>query len=150
MSIGQVRPKVMSWIAGIFLAAMLFSSSLTHAADAPVLTDPVQMVVAKQLSAFRDRNSKAAYAGLSSSFQGKYKSPLRFATMMRLNFWELYNHASYRFLGRSHSAGFEIQKVEVKAEDDQAYVFLFKMVRSEKGDWQIDNVLMLDPDGQQI
>ena len=149
MSIGQVRPKVMSWIAGIFLAAFLFSTFPVRA-ETPALTDPVQMVVAKQLSAFRDRNSTEAYAALSSAFQGKYKSPLRFATMMRLNFWELYNHASYRFLGRSHAGGFEIQKVEVKGEDDQSYVFLFRLVRSAAGDWQIDNVLMLDPDGQQI
>lgn len=146
MSIGQRRPKVMSWIAGLFLAALLFTAPV-QAADAPAAADPIQMVVAKQMSAFRERNSGKAYEALSQAYQGKYKTPLGFVTMMRLNFWELYNHASYRFLGRTHSGSFEIQKVEVKDQDDVPYIFLFRLIHTGK-DWQIDNVLMLDPAGQ--
>ena len=147
MSIVQSRPKVMTLIAGIILS---LSVCLPAAAETPAATDPVQMVVARQMTAFRERNSDQAYQVLSKAYQTRYSSPLRFATAMRLQFWELYSHASYRFLGRNQAGNFEIQKVEVTGEDEKPYVFLFRMVRSDQGSWQIDNVLMLDPEGQGI
>ena len=91
-----------------------------------------------------------AYAGLSTASKEKYKSPLRFATSMRLNFWALYNHQSYRFLARSGDSQTEIQKVEVRGDDRVPHVFLFRMIKAENGTWLIDDVLMLENDGQPI
>ena len=146
--------KVMRRLGTLSLAVLsMLILSATAQANSPqpsLAADPIQSVVAKQLSAFKERDSAQAYAVISQSFRSKYQTPLRFATMMRLNFWNLYNHATYRFLGQNHNGSSEIQKVEVTGDDLVRRIYLFRMTKGESGDWLIDNVLMLDPEGQAI
>lgn len=146
--------KVMQRFAaqGLVLACLLCLSLPAHAnSPQPSLAaDPIQSVVAQQLAAFKQRNSAQAYAVISQSFRSRYKTPLRFATMMRVNFWNLYSHATYRFLGQSHGDVSDIQKVEVTGEDLVPRIYLFRMTKAASGDWLIDDVLMLDPDAQAI
>ncbi len=153
--------KVMSRVTGqlgkvLLLALLICLTSLAaHATEnvsarSPIAKDDVQLALERQLTAFKDRNSALAYAGLTAASKEKYKSPLRFATIMRLNFWTLYNHHSYRFLARTGDSKTEIQKVEIKADDRVPHVFLFRMVKAENGTWLIDDVLMLDAEGQHL
>lgn len=111
----------------------------------------VQAAVARQLDAFRNRNSEQAYAVVSAKFREKYKTPLRFVTMMRVNFWGLYNHAGYRFLG-DDSTGQDrsLQKVEVTDDTGRTTIYLFGLGRSDAGEWLIENFIMLAPDGQPV
>lgn len=159
--ISHLPRKVMSRIAGQCRQVLLFAALLcllplaVHATEnvsvkSPVAKDDIQLALERQLTAFKDRNSALAYDGLSAASKEKYKSPLRFATIMRLNFWTLYNHHSYRFLARTGDSKTEIQKVEVKADDKVPHVFLFRMVKADNGVWLIDDVFMLADDGQQI
>ncbi len=135
----------------LLTAAMTFPVSGWAASPSPSQAhDPIQTVVARQLSAFKARDSAQAYSVISNSFRAKYKTPLRFSTMVRLNFWELYNHAAYRFLGQNHTDQSEIQKVEITGEDHLPYVYLFRLSKSESGEWLIDDVIMLDPAAQAI
>lgn len=153
--IGQHHPKVMRRIASAALAAIFLLSSLpTHSASNVTTTSginaPAQTVVAEQLSAFKLRNSQQAYAVMSDRFREKYKTPLKFTTMVRVNFWELYNHINYKFIGQSHIDGAEIQKVQVTGDDGLSYVYLFRLSPSSAGVWMIDDMIMLDAKGQQI
>ena len=151
----------MSRIAGQLKKALLLSALLCFmplavqatenvSVKSPIAKDDIQLALERQMTAFKDRNSSLAYAGLSTASKEKYKSPLRFATSMRLNFWALYNHQSYRFLARSGDSQTEIQKVEVRGDDRVPHVFLFRMIKAENGTWLIDDVLMLENDGQPI
>ncbi len=159
--ISHLPQKVMSRIAGLGRGVLLLASLLcvlplaaqateTVSVKSAVAKDDVQLALERQLAAFKDRNSALAYAGLSAASKEKYKSPLRFATIMRLNFWSLYNHHSYRFLARAGDSKTEIQKVEVRADDEVPHVFLFRMVQADNGTWLIDDVLMLENDGQPV
>lgn len=156
MNIGQPVSKVMGRIRIAALLALTLLSFSTISAPQAASTnsqtsdETVQDVVARQLSAFRTRNAPEAYAVTSSSVREKYKSPLSFTTMMRVNFWDLYNHASYRFLGRNQLGDAEIQKVEVTGENKVPNIYLFRLTRAESGEWLIDNVIMLDPEAQPI
>lgn len=153
--IGQHHPKVMGRIAGIALAALMLLTSLPTQSASNVSTTsginaPAQTVVAEQLSAFKLRNSQQAYAVMSDRFREKYKTPLKFTTMVRVNFWELYNHINYKFIGQSHIDGAEIQKVQVTGDDGLSYVYLFRLSPSPSGVWMIDDMIMLDPEAQPI
>lgn len=154
--LGHHSPKVMRRITGAVLAALLLLTSLPTQSASNVgatttgINTPVQTAVAEQLSAFKSRNSAQAYSLVSDTFREKYKSPLRFATMMRLNHWELYNHSSYKFLGQSHVDGAEIQKVEITDKDGLPYIYLFRLSQSVSGSWLIDSVIMLDPAAQPV
>lgn len=153
--IGYHPLKVMQRISFAIIAFIFFSGLPVHAAanTSPTSSIPQQArsVVADQMSAFKTRNATQAYASISHSFKEKYKSPLRFATMMRLHHWELYNHTAYRFIGQSQSAeGIAIQKVEITSETGEEYIYLFRLSQTEAGGWLIDNVIMLDPEAQPI
>lgn len=153
--IGHHPLKVMQRISFAMLALVLFLGTPVYAAanTSPTSTIPQQArtVVADQMSAFKTRNAAQAYAAISHTFKEKYKSPLRFATMMRLSHWELYSHSAYRFIGQSQAEqGVAIQKIEITSETGEAYIYLFRLSQETSGDWLIDNVIMLDPEAQPI
>ena len=168
--IGYASPKVMSGLRIIcLLCAMglglltslsayaedpqpaVVAAEITSVAHQQALPEvSTRQVIEQQLAAFKARNSAEAYAVISPAFRNKYKSPLRFATMMRLQFWDLYNHSTYRFVGHNPAEPLEIQKVEVTGDDEIPRIYLYRLIRGADGHWLIDDVLMLDPDAQPI
>ncbi len=154
--IGHGRPKVMRRMAAALLATLFVlllsarpEAASTTATAATGARDDIQATVAQQLDAFKSRNSEQAYAVVSEKFREKYKTPLRFVTMMRVNFWGLYNHAGYRFLGQN-GAGDDrtLQKVEITDDAGTSSIYLFGLTRSPTGEWLIETLIRLDPEGQ--
>ncbi len=137
----------------VLLAGISLSATHTNASEKRephTVMDPVQLAVATELTAFKERDSSKAYELASPELQKKFSSALKFATMMRITYWEIYDHVSFKFLGRSSSDSHEIQKVEVTGSDGEPYIVLYKLVKDPSGKWLIDDLILLDHDAPPV
>ncbi len=147
--IGVTRLTLMALL-GLCMIAASASASEKKKSEIYTVFDPVQLAVANELSAFKERNSDRAYELASPELRKKFSSALKYATMMRITYWEIYDHASFRFLTRSSAPTHEIQKVEVTSSDGRPYIVLYKLVKRHAGKWLIDDLILLDREAQPV
>ena len=104
----------------------------------------IQVVVAKQMNAFRFDDDEVAFSLASPGVRRVFESPNKFMEMVRTEYGAVYRSRSYRFLKPAMLEGEPVQPVEVIALDGAVSVAAFSVERQGDRTWRISGCWLLE------
>ncbi len=104
----------------------------------------IQVVIAKQMDAFRLNNGDVAFSLASPKIKRVFESADSFMEMVRSEYSAVYHPRSYRFLKPSMLAGEPVQAIEVIALDGAVNIAVFSMERQPNRSWRISGCHLLE------
>lgn len=108
--------------------------------------DPVHQLIENHVSAIRSRDPSQAYRLISLHGQEKYGTPKLYWRDVRQNMRLLFNHNSYKFMGRNTVNGMIIQKVNMIDQDGKENLVIFRVLQDNENSWRIENIIITSPD----
>jgi Domain of unknown function (DUF4864) len=124
----------MGRIFGIILGFLIVATPVLAQND-----DPIQDVIANQLSAFNDRDVETAWAFASPMIQGLFGSPQNFGTMVEQGYPMVWTNSDVQFLELREIAGQFYQQVLLRDAGGQRHIMEYTMVETPAG-WLINGV----------
>ncbi len=124
----------MGRIFGIILGFLIVATPVLAQND-----DPIQDVIANQLSAFNDRDVETAWAFASPMIQGMFGSPQNFGTMVEQGYPMVWTNSDVQFLELREIAGQFYQQVLLRDAGGQRHIMEYTMVETPAG-WLINGV----------
>jgi len=152
MTLKDSQLKALSLFTAFFLFAGIpqaladQNGKLTEASSSKA--DIIHSVVESQLKAFRDRDATSAFTHISESMHNSYKDAKQFLNYIRYQYDPLYNHVSYRFLGRIDLGDKLIQKVELTDPEGVPVIVMLRLVKEDQDNWVIDGFMLLESNAQ--
>ena len=107
-------------------------------------------ILNSQLKAVRERDAHLLWQYSSDSHRDQFRSPSEALRDVRKNKKALYNHLSFDFVETIDQGDKVIEKVELTTRSGSKVIAFFKLLKSEKGHWKVDNVTLLEADSQAI
>ena len=104
----------------------------------------VQVVIAKQMDAFRLDDGDGAFSLASPSVRQVFESADNFMEMVRTEYGAVYRPRNYRFLKPAILDGEPVQPVEVIALDGAISIAVFSMERQPNRSWRISGCHLLE------
>ena len=124
----------MGRIFGIILGFLIVATPVLAQND-----DPIQDVIANQLSAFNDRDVETAWAFASPMIQGLFGSPQNFGAMVEQGYPMVWTNSDVQFLELREIAGQFYQQVLLRDAGGQRHIMEYTMVETPAG-WLINGV----------
>lgn len=128
----------------IFLSAVtaLVLGTLPVAATEPRAPD-IEAVIQGQIEAFRAEDLATAFSFASPGIKGMFRTPERFAEMVRSGYPMVWRPAEVRYLElRAHPPGGMVQRVMIIDKAGRLHLLDYLMVETTQG-WQIAGVQIL-------
>lgn len=104
--------------------------------------DPVHQLIESHVQAIKTRNAAEAYHLISMNGQEKYGTPKSYWRDVRQNMRLLFNHNSYKFMGRNTVNGMVIQKVNMSDDQGKESLVIFRVLQDDKQVWRIENIII--------
>jgi hypothetical protein len=104
--------------------------------------DPVHQLIESHVQAIKTRNAAEAYHLISMNGQEKYGTPKSYWRDVRQNMRLLFNHNSYKFMGRNTVNGMVIQKVNMSDDKGKESLVIFRVLQDDKQAWRIENIII--------
>lgn len=124
----------------LFLACVLAAPlALSVPAQAGEITDVIQ----GQIEAFRTDDLDAAFAAASPGIRQMFRTPERFAEMVRSGYPMVWRPEEVRYLDRrDHPGGGHVQRVMIRDRQGELHFLDYLMIPGPDG-WQIAGVQIL-------
>jgi len=110
------------------------------------LHDPVHQLIDTHVKAIKTRDATQAYHLISMNGQEKYGTAKLYWRDVRQNMRLLFNHDSYKFMGRNTVNGMVIQKVNMVDEKGKENLVIFRVMQDQSNVWRIENIIITNTD----
>ena len=124
------------------LAADAPAAPFKSYATAPLYADPVHALIDSHVQAIKARDATEAYHLISMRGQEKYGTPNLYWRDVRQNMRLLFNHNSYKYMGRNTVNGMVIQKVNMTDDKGKESLVIFRVLQDDKQIWRIENIII--------
>ena len=102
----------------------------------------IQEIIGAQLEAFHSKDAERAFSYASPSIQDKFRTPIRFLSMVQ-KFWpEVYNARGSEFLQLAEVKGIWIQGVIISDDLGETWLAQYPMELQPDGNWLINGCVV--------
>ena len=131
----------------IFFSIFLFTSSILMGYESVSKNkqekkdkENIQLVITKQIKAFKSNNFELAYSFASNYIKKIFPSPKIFEQMIVKSYPMIKNPKNYDFISLRYHSGSLFQRVLFLNQNDEIFYFDYQMVKSKEDGWLINGV----------
>lgn len=111
--------------------------------------DPIEVIISKQIAAFRKDDAKTAFSFASPMIQQRFRTPEFFLEMVARGYPQVYRPKSYRFAERAETGNRILQKVIVVGPSGSEVTAIYELLQIN-GAWRINGCQIIKRPGQDV